>query len=440
MPSAMVEILIIFLLLLANGFFAMSEIAVVSARRARLQQRLEEGNARAAEALALAENPDDFLSTVQVGITLIGILAGAFGGATVARYLTALWANIPPLAPYSGALGLALVVALITYFSLVIGELAPKRLALSAPERIAIAVAGPMRRLARAVAPLVWLLSTSTDLLMRLLGFRPGSEPAVTEEEIRVMIAQGAQAGVLTRAETEVVQNVFRLADRTVSSVMTPRLDIVWLDADDDPDQIRCKVADSGFSRFPVCQGGLDDVVGIVEAKALLVCQWEGAPLSLRAVMRPPQFVPEAASAVSLLSLFQESGLHCALVVDEYGSVQGLVTLHDVLRAALGDVTEAEPGEEPLAVQREDGSWLLDGRLSADDFRSLLGISGDLPGEEEGAYETLGGFVMMHLGRIPEVADHFQWSGLRFEVVDMDGRRVDKVLVTPAAAQSEKGA
>ena len=352
MPSAIAEILIIFFLLLLNGFFAMSEIAVVSARRARLQQRLEAGDARAAEALALAQAPDDFLSTVQVGITLIGIAAGAFGGATVARYLAAALAAVPLLAPYSAALSLALVVALITYLSLVIGELAPKRLALNAPERIAMAVAGPMRRLAHVVAPLVWLLSTSTDLLLRLLGFRPAGEPEVTEEEIKVMIAQGAQAGILTAAETEVVQNVFRLADRTVSSVMTPRLDIVWLDADDDPAQIRCKVANSGFSRFPVCQGGLDNVVGIVEAKALLVCQWEGEPLNLRGVMRPPQFVPEASSAVSLLSLFQESGLHCALVLDEYGSVQGLVTLHDVLRATLGDVTEARPGEEPLSVRR----------------------------------------------------------------------------------------
>ncbi len=439
MSSAIVEILVIFLLLLANGFFAMSEIAVVSARRARLQQRAEEGDPRAVDALALAQDPDDFLSTVQIGITLIGILAGAFGGATVARYLAAALAAIPALAPYSSALGLALVVVLITYLSLVIGELAPKRLALNAPERIAMAVARPMRGLARFVAPLVWLLSTSTDLLLRLLGFRPSPEPSVTEEEIKVMIAEGAQAGVFTAAETEVVQNVFRLADRTVSSVMTPRLDIVWLDVADDPDQIRCKVAESGFSRFPVCQGGLDNVVGIVEAKALLVCQWEGGPLNLSAVMRPPQFVPEVSSAVSLLSLFQESGLHCALVVDEYGSVQGLVTLHDVLRAALGDVTEATPGEEPMAVQREDGSWLLDGRLSADDLRALLGLRGDLPGEEEGAYETLGGFVMMHLGRIPEVADHFEWAGLRFEVVDMDGRRVDKVLVAPVAPSTQEG-
>ncbi|MGQ9490909.1 MAG: hemolysin family protein [Anaerolineae bacterium] len=439
MPSAVIEIVIILLLLLANGFFAMSEIAVVSARRARLQQRLAEGDARAADALALAEHPDDFLSTVQVGITLIGILAGAFGGATVARYLAAMLATIPALAPYSSALGLAFVVALITYFSLVIGELAPKRLALNAPEQIAMSVARPMRGLARFVAPLVWLLSTSTDLLMRLFGFRPSGEPSVTEEEIKVMIAQGAQAGVFSAAESEVVQNVFRLADRTVSSVMTPRLDIVWLDLDDDPDQIRCKVTESGFSRFPVCQGGLENVVGIVEAKALLVCQWEGQALDLSAVMRPPQFVPETSSAVSLLSLFQESGLHCALAVDEYGGVQGLVTLHDVLHAALGDVTEAVPGEEPLAVQREDGSWLLDGRLAADDFRALLGLRSDLPGEEEGAYETLGGFVMMRLGRIPQVADHFEWAGLRFEVVDMDGRRVDKVLVMPVVSATGQG-
>lgn len=440
MGSAISEIGLILFLLLLNGLFAMAEIAVVSARKARLQQRADEGDVRALDALRLAQDPDDFLSTVQIGITLIGILAGAFGGATVARYLADVLAAVPVLAPYSSGLALALVVVAITYLSLVIGELVPKRLALNAPERIAIAVARPMRVLSRVVAPLVWLLSTSTDLLLRLLRMRPSEEPDVTEEEIKVMIAQGARAGILSEAETEVVQNVFRLADRSVGSVMTPRIEIVWLDVDASAPEICAKISGSGHSRFPVSQGGLDNVLGIVEAKSLLECGWNGRPLDLRAAMRPPQFVHETQSAVGLLSLFQETSLRCALVVDEYGSVQGIVTLHDVLQAALGDITAATQEQEPLAVRREDGSWLLDGKLSVDDFRSLFGLREDLPGEEEGAYETLGGFMMMHLGRIPEVADHFDWVGLRFEVVDMDGRRVDKLLVAPLVIQAEEGA
>lgn len=440
MGSVIFEVALILFLLLLNGLFAMTEIAVVSARKARLQQRVDEGDDRAQDALRLAQDPDDFLSTVQIGITLIGILAGAFGGATVARYLAAALAGIPALAPYSSALALVLVVIAITYFSLVIGELAPKRLALSAPERIAIAVARPMRTLSRVVAPLVWLLSTSTDLLLRLLHIRPTDDPGVTEEEIKVMIAQGAQAGILSEAETDVVQNVFRLADRSAGSIMTSRIEIAWLDVDDSAEAICAKIAESGHSRYPVSQGGLDNVLGIVEVKALLVCKWGSQSLNLREVMRPPQFVHEALPAVGLLSLFQETSLRCALVVDEYGSVQGIVTLHDVLQAALGDITEATSEEEPMAVRREDGSWLLDGKLSVNDFRALFGLREDLPGEDESAYETLGGFMMMHLGRVPAVADHFDWVGLRFEVVDMDGRRVDKVLVASLVIQAEEGA
>ncbi len=429
---------LILLLMLLNGLFAMAELAVVSARKARLQQLADDGDERASVALALAQNPDDFLSTVQVGITLIGILAGAFGGATLSGYLAAPIARVSTLAPYAEEIAFAVVVISITYLSLVIGELAPKRLALNNPERIAMAVAGPMRILARIVAPVVRLLTASTDLLLRVFGVRPSNEPPVTEEEIRVMIAQGAEAGVLTEAESDVVQSIFRLADRRVGSLMTPRTDIAWLEVESTLEELACAVAEHSHSRYPVCQGGLDNVLGVVEAHHLVVCQRTGAQLDLRAVMRPPLFVPEALSAVRLLELYHDANQQLALIVDEYGGIQGLVTVRDVLIAAVGDITEAGAEEAPRAVQRPDGSWLLDGMLSADDFRSVFDLD-DLPGEEAGTFETLGGFVMMHLGRIPDTADTFEWGGLRFEVVDMDGRRVDKVLVAPVAAEKEQG-
>ncbi len=438
MPSIGFEVLIILLLLIANGLFAMAELAVVSARKARLQQWADEGDARAQAALALAQDPDDFLSTVQVGITLIGILAGAFGGATLSGYLADPIARVPALAPYAQGIAFTVVVIAITYLSLVIGELAPKRLALNNPERIAMAAAGPMRALARIVAPVVRLLTASTDLLLRLFGAQPSTEPPVTEEEIRVLIAQGAEAGVLTEAESDVVQSIFRLADRRVGSLMTPRTEIAWLEVESTLAELACAVAEHSHSRYPVCQGGLDNVLGVVEAHYLVACQRTGAQPDLRAAMRPPLFVPETLSAVRLLELYHDANQQLALIVDEYGGIQGLVTVRDVLIAAVGDITEAGAEAAPRAVQRSDGSWLLDGMLSADDFRSVFDLD-DLPGEDEGTFETLGGFVMMHLGRIPDTADTFDWGGLRFEVVDMDGRRVDKILVTPVAAEKEQG-
>lgn len=436
MGSFFLEIALILLLLLFNGLFAMVELAVVSARKARLQQWADEGDARAQAALELAQDPDDFLSTVQVGITLIGILAGAFGGATLSGYLAAPIARVPVLAPYAQGIAFTAVVIAITYLSLVIGELAPKRLALNNPERIAMVAARPMRILARIVAPLVRLLTASTDLLLRLFRVRPSAEPPVTEEEIRVMIAQGAEAGVLTEAESDVMQSVFRLADRRVGSLMTPRTDIAWLEVESTLEELVCAVAQDRHTRYPVCRGKLDEVLGVVEAHHLLTCQARGEPPDLRAVMEPPLFVPETLSAVRLLELFHDANQYLGLVVDEYGGIQGLVTLRDVLVAVAGDITVGSAEEGPMAVQRADGSWLLDGMLSADDFRSVFDLD-DLPGENEGTFETLGGFVMMRLGRIPAAADTFEWGGLRFEVMDMDGRRVDKVLVMPAAVEAE---
>ncbi len=428
------EIVFILLLLVANGVFAMSEMALVSARKARLRQRAVAGDARARAALELSKAPDTFLSTVQIGITLVGILAGAFGGSTLAKQLAAQAARVPALAPYSEAVGLGLVVLAITYLSLVVGELAPKRLALNSPEKIASMVARPMLALSRLASPVVRLLSFSTASLLKAFGVRANAEPPVTEEEIKVLIHQGAEAGVFEHSERKIVESVFRLDDRRVTALMTPRLEIVWLDADASPDSIRLKLAESPYSRFPVAQGGLDNVLGVAEAKDLLGRCLAGETLDLRVSVGQPLFVPESQTALQLLELFKNAHTHFALVVDEYGSVQGLVTMHDVLEALVGDMPTAG-GAEARAVEREDGSWLLDGALLIEEFKEIFPI-GVLPGEERGGYETLAGFVLARMGRVPRAADHFEWGGLRFEVVDMDGRRVDKVLVTPARSDA----
>jgi putative hemolysin len=430
MPSVMFEAMVILLLIILNGLFAMSEIAVISARKTRLQQWANEGNPRARIALELANTPNQFLATIQIGITLVGILTGAFGGATIASKLALGLENIPVLAPYSRPISLAVVVLPITYLSLIMGELVPKRLALNSPERIASAIAGPMRALARLASPVVHLLGLSTEALLRGLGIRPSAEPPVTEEEIRALIEQGTRAGMFEEAEQEMVERVFRLGDRRVSAVMTPRTEIVWLDRDASLEEIQHIITESIHSRFLVAQGSLDNVLGVVHAKELLLHFLRGQPLDLAAMLLQPLYVPESMRALEVLELFKQSATHIALVVDEYGGIQGLVTPSDILEAIVGDLPVAGEPLEPLAVQREDGSWLLDGMLPVDEFKELFHL-GRLPGEDQGVYQTLAGFVIMQLGRIPAVSDHFDWGGLRIEVVDMDGNRVDKVLAQP---------
>ncbi len=439
MSAIGLEILFIILLLVANGVFAMSEIAVVTARKARLRQRADAGDAKARVALELANAPDRFLSTIQIGITLVGILAGAFGGATIAEQLAARLSVVPWLAPYSEAIGIAVVVIVITYLSLIIGELVPKRLALNNPEGIASRVAGPMSKLSVFAAPVVKLLSVSTAAVLKLLGVKPSAEPPITEEEIKVLIEQGTQAGVFAEVEQEMVESVFRLADRRVSRLMTQRLEIVWLDVGAPLEEVRRKIGENRFSRFPVCQGSLDNILGVVKARDLLERSLAGDVLDLRACMRPPLFVPETRTALQTLELFKASQTHIALVIDEYGALEGLVTINDVMEAIVGDIPLAGEQAETSAVQREDGSWLLDGMLPVDEFKELFPV-GVLPGEERGDYHTLAGFVMMRLGRIPAAADHFEWGGLRFEVMDMDGNRVDKILVAPAPAGAVENA
>jgi putative hemolysin len=426
----MLEGIVVVLLILVNGLFALSEIAVVSARKTRLQQWAEAGNARARAALDLANNPNQFLATIQIGITLIGILAGAFGGATIARELSDILSDIPGLGPYSYPLSLALVVMVITYLSLIVGELVPKRLALNNPERLAMVVAAPMQVLSRVAYPVVHLLGVSTEFLLRLLGMKPSTEPPVTEEEIRALIEQGTQAGMFEEAEQEMVERVFRLGDRRVSAVMTPRTEIVWLDREAAAQEIRRTILESVHSRFLVAEGSLDNVLGVVHAKDLLAHILGEQVVDLAATIQQPLYVPESMRALKALELFKQSGTHIALVIDEYGGIQGLVTPSDILEAIVGDLPEAGEEVEPLAVQRADGSWLLDGMLPVDEFKDLFDLD-ELPGEDQGIYQTLAGFVIMQLGRIPTAADYFVWEGLKIEVVDMDGNRVDKVLATP---------
>jgi magnesium and cobalt exporter, CNNM family len=431
------EILFILLLMILNGLLAMSEMAMVSSRKTRLQQWAREGNPRARIALDLSKFPNRFLSTIQVGITLIGILAGAFGGRTIAGSLEPFLRSVPIIGGHSQAMAVALVVLGLTYLTIVVGELVPKRLALSHPERIASTVAAPLRLLSFLSYPLVQVLTYSSELVLKLLGHRPSQEPPITEEEIKVLIEQGTQAGIFDEKEKEIVKSVFRLADREVGILMTPRMEIVWLDVEASFEENRNKIINNPFARFPVAQGGLDNILGVVRAKDLLVQQLSDHSWDLKEKMSPLLIIPENAPAMHLLELFKKSRPHLALVVDEYGGIQGLVTLNDILESLVGEIRSQDQGEGPSAVMRDDGSWLVDGLMPIDEFKELIGLR-RLPEEGSGNYQTLGGFVMMQMGRVPQQAEHFEWNGLLFEVAAMDGKRVDKVLVSPKSNSEDQ--
>jgi putative hemolysin len=424
------EILLIGLLILANGVFAMAEIAVVSARKARLQQLAEAGDTRAREALALASSPNRFLAAIQVGISLVGILAGAFGGATIAESIDAALQSVPPLAPYGNAIGLGVVVVSITYFSLVLGELVPKRIGLSNAERIASLVAGPMVVVSRIARPVVRLLEASTNFVVWVLGVTPSQDPVISPEELKVLINQGTESGVFEEVEQEMLEGVLHLGDRTAGMLMTPRTRIVSLDVEDSLDAILDKLAVSHRSRFPVIQHDTDNVIGIVRAKDLLVQRLRHHDVNLRALAQPPLFVSETMPAPALLETLKRHGAHIALVTDEYGSIQGLVTHTDILESIVGEIPTR--GETPHAglVRREDGSWLVDGLLAIEELRDTIDLP-PFPDEDDHAYHTVGGFVIHQLKSIPTAGQRFDWNRWRFEVIDMDGRRVDKVLVTP---------
>ncbi|MCC7033673.1 MAG: HlyC/CorC family transporter [Acidobacteria bacterium] len=407
----------------------MSEIAVVAARKVRLQQRADDGDERARAALELANHPATFLSTVQVGITLVGILAGAYGGATIADPLAVRIAVVPELAPYAEGIALGIVVAVIAFLSLVLGELAPKNVALTNPETIASWVARPMIGLARIGRPIVALLTGTTNLILRVFGIKGQVEPHLTEEEIKAIISQGAESGVLEAEEESIVQRVLQLGDQRVAGIMTPRPDIEWIDVDASADELREFLASHSHTQFVVCHGGLDNVLGIVRSADLLPIAMRGAAIDLRSVTQDALFVPDSMPAVQLLDAFRARHKHMALVMDEFGAVEGLVTITDMLEALVGHLP-ASPAEAAAAfVMRPDGSWLVEGSAAMEEVVERLALE-PLPEEEAGAYHTLGGFVMARLGRVPATADQFEWGGMRFEVVDMDGRRIDKVLVS----------
>jgi putative hemolysin len=421
----------VFLLILLNGFFAMAEIALVSARTARLQPMAAEGNAGALAALELKADPSRLLATVQIGITIIAVLLGSFGEATLGEELQSYLEGFSGfLGQYAHAISMAVVVLGISFFSLILGELVPKRIAMIYPERIAAALARFMRAMARIGAPIEWLLSTTTDLLLRLLPLR--SEPAaVTDQEIGFMLREGVAAGHIPQGETAIVEMALRLGDRRVSAVMTPRTQIEFLDLDDPEEEIRRRIRDSAYSRFPVVRGGTHQLAGIVQVKDLMSASLDGQPFNLRAVLRPPLFLPNTVTVLRALEVFKSSGEPMALVVDEYGDLEGLVTLTDILEALVGELPEA--GEtDPRIVKREDGTLLIDGMVGLDELKQVLGVA-QLPGEDPD-FHTLGGYLMAQLNRVPMVADRIIAGDWRFEVVEMDGRRVDRVLVAPASS------
>jgi putative hemolysin len=423
------EIFAIFLLLIANGVFAMSEIAVVTARKAHLQDFANRGARGARIALDLASHPDRFLSVVQIGITLIGILAGAFGGGTVTAWLAGHLQSVPVISTHSQSIALGVVVISITYFSVILGELVPKRLALGHPESIAMFMAPLMRFILNVFSPVVTLFTLSTQVVFRLFGKRFDEQNLTTEEDIKILLRQGTEAGVFEEPEQEMVEAVFEFGDKSARGLMTPRNQIIWLDVNDSPEQLHAKLADSGHSRFPVCDGSLDSVIGVVQAKDLLSAFLSSNNLDLKSTMQPPDFIPRTMTAFQLLDHIKTSNSHIVLIVDEYGGIEGLLTHHDLLEAVAGDMPFGTKPTEPKAVLRKDGSWLLDGMLSVEDFKELFKLE-TLPGEKRDSFQTLGGFLFTQMGRVPSESETFEWDDLRFEIVDMDGKRIDKVLVS----------
>lgn len=428
MNQFLLEIFLIAILIIINGLFSMTEIAVVSARKVRLAKDAEEGSAGAAAAIELQENPDRFLSTVQIGITLVGILSGAFGGAKASQSLAGFISEIPALAPYASSIAFGIVILVITFFSLVIGELVPKNIGLTIPETIAKMFSRPMYFISRITAPVVWFLSKSTSFLLKILRINTNAEAAITEEEIKAHIAHGTKIGVLDETEQELIESVIRLDDQRITAFMTPRQEIAWINLNDNIEINQQKMVDSPSSRLPVGRGSLDEIVGFVKAKDLLTAVLKGEEMDIESVLKEPLFVPESQTGLELLELFRVSHTHLAVIINEFGTTEGLITMNDVMEAIVGDLTLGGTVEESV-IKREDGSLLLDGRLSILEFQETLGIK-NLPDGERQTYQTLGGFVLARMERLPKEGEKFEWANYTFEIMDMDGRRIDKVLAT----------
>lgn len=423
------EIMLILFLIMLNGIFAMSEIALVSSRKTRLQKLADDGSAGAKAALTLHNNPSTFLATVQVGITAVGILSGAVGETALADPLTTWLAGFKPVEPYARGIAMTVVVLVLTYFSVVVGELVPKRLGLRTPENIAALIASPMNMLSRMAKPLVWLLSSSSNLLLLIMGAHRSEETPVTNDEINVLMEQGSEAGVFHESEQAIVSNVLRLDEQRIGVIMTHRNDIYMLDLAEPDAEIHRRLAESPYGRIVVCRNGLEHIVGILRTSDIIKAVLAGEQMAIEKFLRPPLYVPESVTTTHLLESFRKNRQQCALIVDEYGELQGMVTLYDVLTSIVGELPSADASEEQGVREREDGSWLVDGSVSVEKMKSVLEIDDYFPGEEENVFNTMGGFIMHALGRIPAVTDHVDLAGYRFEVVDMDNNRVDKLLV-----------
>lgn len=427
MAELAVELIVVVVLLLANGVFAMTEIAVVSANKGRLRRLAEQGDEPAKAALELAESPNRFLATVQCGITLVGVIAGAFGGARLSEHLVPYLNHLPMVGPYARPVAFGIVVLLITYLSLVLGELVPKRIGLGNPEGIARLVARSMRRLSAVCAPVVDSLSASTDLLLRLFGIKPEKATAISEDEVRVLMAEGMRAGAFNKVESDIVSSVLELDQMRVRDLMTPRAKVIFLNQDDPHEAIWHKIVVSNHSYFPVYAGNRDHIVGMVSVKSIYANLAANAGVRLKDLMVPPLVVPESQDALQLLETFKQRGKHLALVADEFGGISGMVTLNDVMEAIVGEFPTAEERARPAAQKRDDGTWLVDGLMEAERVaKAIPGLAFDLS-----EYQTLAGYVTKHLGHLPKEGETFRDQGYIWEVLDMDRHRVDKVLVMP---------
>ncbi len=432
------ELILIAILILINGLLVMAEFAIVAAKKSRLQNRAEQGDKEAADALSLAEKPTNFLSTIQVGITLISIVIGAFGGATTAGSLNLIIKGVPSLAPYSEALALTAVVLVVTYFTLLFGEIVPKWIGMNDAERIAARVARPVRLLSLAMYPVVLFLSYSTEAVLRVFRLKKGTGPPVTEEEIKILIEQGAEAGIFEESEADMVEGIFNLADQKAGRFMVLRPDMITLDINESPEKNWRIMVESRRSFFPVYRDELDNFLGTVAIRDLWVQMVEGNQMDIESAITTPLFIPESIPLLKLLDYFRTEGSHIAMVVDELGNIQGLITLHDILEAIVGRLpTDDEPREAEI-ILRADGSWLMDGSVTVEDFRESIGVE-IRPEELADRFHTLAGFVMLQLQRIPKTGDSFEWNGFSFEVVDMDGMKIDKVLVSRLPPGSDPG-
>ena len=439
MSEVVTEIILLFVLILINGMFSMAEMAVVSSRRARLQASLEDGDQRAKTVLDLLDNPNDFFSTIQIAITLIGVITGAVGAQTFSHYLVDVLVKVPFLKGIAQPLSVLLISSLITYFSLVIGELIPKRIATNNPEKIAMAMCGPIRVLSKIFLPVVRILSFSTDLGLKVIGIKEVEESAVSEDEIKVMIEQGKQDGVFEENEQDIVESVFRLSDQTVDALMTPRTELDWIDLEAPVEESLKEIADSTYHYFPLVRGNPDNVVGVISSKALLDAYIRGCDIDLEKIAEPPLFVPESKPALSLLDDLKASESNFAVVLDEYGGFSGMITPYDLLNELVGDVTNIgeEPNDEEEVLVRDDGSWSFDGMIDIEEFKETIGVK-ELPDEARIGYQTLAGFILSQTGSIPAAGYSFDWNDFHFEIVDMDGLRIDRVFVNRIEPQPEE--